>query len=320
MKTELTTQPIRSWLFSDTAKNELAVVGRGILSGERLANILYICVQKTPALANCTPASLMNACKTLVNMGCEPDNIHGYLVPRKCKDTRLNTWVDTCVPIPSARGLMRMARAHGITNLNIGTVYEDDHFQWFIRDGHFTMAHESAWKPATETILGFYCTWTDKDGHLHGERMTLAEVHTIRDRSDAYRRCVENRAKGKDSTCPWDTDFVQMALKTVIKRAAKQWDLPLDVQHAMLDADIAEFGTDKEVMRNCRRVTPHQDTTLEAAGFSPQPPTPTDEIPGLENTTEPPQIRNTSRVTRNSESTLFPLPVETSAPRMEADA
>lgn len=307
MKTELTTQPIRSWLFSDTAKNELAVIGRGVMSGERLANILYVCVQKTPALANCTPASLMNATKTLVNMGCEPDNIHGYLVPRKCKDSRLNTWVDTCVPIPSARGLMRMARAHGITNLNIGTVYEDDHFQWFIRDGHFTMSHESAWKPATETILGFYCTWTDKDGHLHGERMTLEEVHTIRDRSDAYRRCVENRAKGKDTTCPWDTDFVQMAHKTVIKRAAKQWDLPLDVRRAMLDAEIAEFGTDKEHLRNCRRVTPHQET-------------PTDPPLVLENTETPePPIRNSSIVNRNSDQTLFPLPVETSAPRMEAD-
>lgn len=289
MKTELTTQPIRTWLFSDAAKNELAVIGRGVMSGERLANILYVCVQKTPSLANCTPASLMNATKTLVNMGCEPDNIHGYLVPRKCKDSRLNTWVDTCVPIPSARGLMRMARAHGVTNLNIGTVYEDDHFQWFIRDGHFTMSHESAWKPATETILGFYCTWTDKDGHLHGERMTLEEVHTIRDRSDAYRRCVE-----KGGTCPWITDFVQMALKTVIKRAAKQWDLPLDVQHAMLDADIAEFGTDKEVMRNCRRVTPHQEPEIITPA------------PALDNTAA-------------AESTLFPLPVETSAPRMEAD-
>lgn len=305
----LTTQrDIRSWLFTDTARNELATIARGLMSGDRLVNILYVCVQKTPALAECTPASLMNATKTLINMGCEPDNIHGFLVPRKCK-TANGSWVATCVPIPSARGLLRMARNNGITNLNVNAVYEEDSFQWFIREGRFTMSHDQTWSPAPDSIIGFYCTWTDKDGYLHGERMSVQEINTIRDRSDAYRRCME-----KGGTCPWITDYEQMALKTVIKRAAKQWDLPLDVQNAMLDADIAEFGTEKEHMRNVTR----QHRQLEE---EPQPSAQADQQEEQPETLtpEPPPTKGWQNFMERNAATLFPIPAETSAPRMEAD-
>jgi recombinational DNA repair protein RecT len=117
---------------------------------------------------------------------------------------------------------------------------------WKTLDGQFTMTHEQDWNPTGEPV-GFFCIWSDKDGHLHGERMSSAEVNKIRDRSDAYKRYLE-----KGSTCPWVTDYNQMALKTVIKRAAKQWDLPLEIQHAMQDADVAEFGDNRQVLKEAR--------------------------------------------------------------------
>lgn len=235
---------LRRWLLSPQAQGDLAAVAHGTMSGERLANVLYQCVNRTPKLATCELPDLITATRTLLILGCEPDNVHGYLVPRNIKGN--NGWKTIPVPIPSARGLMRMARANGVNNLNIGVVYANDGFTWQIYDGEFSMSHTQDWNPTGEPI-GFYCTWQDAQGHLHGERMSAQEVNGIRDRSDAYKRYVE-----KGTTCPWVTDYNQMALKTVIKRAAKQWDLPIEIQHAMQDADVAEFGNDKQVMREAR--------------------------------------------------------------------
>lgn len=270
------TASLRRWLLSPQAQTDLAAVAHGTMSGERLANILYQCVNRTQQLQQCSLPDLFTATRTLLLMGCEPDNVHGYLVPRNIK--RGNTWATIPVPIPSARGLMRMARANGVKNLNIGAVYEHDTFEWYTRDGKFTMNHAQDWNPGGK-LLGFFCTWADKDGNLHGERMSTDEVNEIRGRSDAYKRYLE-----KGSTCPWVTDYNQMALKTVIKRAAKQWDLPLEIQHAMQDADVAEFGDNRQVLKEARvrELSPENLPPASAPAPAALPAEPAaDEIPGI---------------------------------------
>lgn len=216
-------------------------VACNVVTGERMANVALQCINKTPDLAECDPKTLISALKTLAMMGCEPDGIHGYLVPHRNR----KEGTVTATPIPSARGLMRMARANGVGNINIGIVRQGDSFTWKIQNGKFIMSHEEAW-PSTGEPIGYYCTWTDKQRVLHGVRMTKAEVDAIRNRS----RAADNG--------PWVTDPDQMALKTVIKRAAKQWDLPTEAQQAMKDADDQEFA------RDMRNVTPaRRDLRLE---------------------------------------------------------
>lgn len=275
-----TTSSLRRWLLSPQAQTDLAAVAAGTMSGARCANILYQCVNRTPKLQEVSLPDLFSATKTLLIMGCEPDNVHGYLVPRNVKVG--NTWKVIPVPIPSARGLMRMARANGIQNLNIGAVYEHDTFEWYTRNGAFTMNHAQDWNPGGR-LLGFYCCWSDAQGNLHGERMSTEEVNEIRARSDAYKRYLE-----KGTTCPWVTDYNQMALKTVIKRAAKQWDLPIEIQHAMQDADVAEFGDNRQVMREARvremapeNIPPAPEAPAPVALEAPTTDEP-DFIPGLE--------------------------------------
>ena len=43
------------------------------------------------------------------------------------------------------------------------------------------MSHIPEWDDSTAPIRGFYCTWTDKDLYLHGERMSLRAVEEITD-------------------------------------------------------------------------------------------------------------------------------------------
>lgn len=93
--------------------------------------------------------------ENLLMMRCEPDGIHGYLVPFWAKDKATGKPVLTCVPVPSARGLMRMARSNGVTNLNIGIAREGEPFYWNIEDGKFVMGHTPGWDDDKKPIRGF---------------------------------------------------------------------------------------------------------------------------------------------------------------------
>lgn len=227
-------------VMSEDVKGHIAQLVEGMMTPERCISIFWHCCQKTPLLQRCAPVTLIVSLKNLLMMRCEPDGIHGYLVPFWSNDKASGRSVLTCVAVPSARGLMRMARSNGVTNLNIGIAREGEPFYWNIEDGKFVMGHTPGWDDDKKPIRGFYCTWTDKDSYLHGERMSLKAVNDIMARSNS-------RNKKGEIVGPWKTDFEQMGLKTVIKRASKQWDLPLYIQQAMSVSDEQEFGSE---MRN----------------------------------------------------------------------
>ena len=242
-------------VMSEDVKTHITQFVEGMMTPERCISIFWNCCQKTPLLQQCAPITLISSLKNLLLMRCEPDGIHGYLVPFWVNDKRTGNSILTCAPVPSARGLMRMARSNGVTNLNIGIVREGEPFSWRLDDGKFTMGHIPGWGDNEDPIRGFYCTWTDKDSYLHGERMSLKAVEEIKGRS-------KSKNKKGEIVGPWVTDFGQMGLKTVIKRASKQWDLPLVIQAAMQAADDQEFEG------NMRNVTPEK-TDGPAEGETP---------------------------------------------------
>lgn len=245
---------IRSWLQnSPTAMKELAALSKGLMSGERLVNVIYQCMRKTPALLECKPAAIMSATKTLVLMGCEPDGINGYIVPvRRCVEVNgRKQWVQDAMPVPSARGLMRMAKQNGIANIQTGVVKEGEYFKWGVKDGKFSCSHLPNLEARdTAKTLYYYVLWSEKaGGALHGELMTEKEVQAIRARSKAK------------NDGPWVTDYEQMALKTVIKRAAKMWPLPYETNNALIEADNAEFS--QRTMRNVTGIQPAAESLPE---------------------------------------------------------
>ena len=157
--------------MSSDMKNAITGLVEGMMTPERCISIFWHCCQKTPQLQQCAPVTLIAALKNLLMMRCEPDGIHGYLVPFWVNDKSSGQSILTCAAIPSARGLMRMARSNGVTNLNIGIVRNGEPFSWRLDDGRFTMSHVPGWDDTKDPIRGFYCTWTDKDRYLHGERL-----------------------------------------------------------------------------------------------------------------------------------------------------
>lgn len=240
MNTEIKTnsRTLREDLFSKGCLDALREVGSNIVTPERMANVAWLCVQKTPDLQRCDSKTLISALKHLAILGCEPDGIHGYLVPFNKRDRDGNVVQTVVTPIPSARGLMRMARDCGIRDIHIGVVHKGDTFSWKTAAGKFTMLHEVKDWPEEGEAIGYYCVWRDSNGDLDGSRMSKKEVDAIKDRSRAI-------------SGPWVTDYEQMALKTVIKRASKLWPMPTEKLEALKAID--EIENESAPMRN---VTP----------------------------------------------------------------
>lgn len=62
-------------------------------------------------------------------------------------------------------------------------------------------------------VIGAYVVVKTRDGDFLTTTMPIAEILSIRDRSEAFKQGVG----------PWKTDFGEMAKKTVVKRAYKLW-------------------------------------------------------------------------------------------------
>lgn len=192
------------------------------------ANILAA-VTMTPALLSCDRPSLFRSAMVAANLGLMVDPVlgHAYLIP----------YGKVVQCIPGYKGLIHLARQSGeIASLYAHEVYENDTFDMELGTNK-RIVHKPLLTGKRGNLLGVYAAWSyskavDQSGKLamDFEYMTLEEVNAIRDRSKAQ------------TSGPWKTDYVQMARKTVIRRAAKY--LPLSVQRAhILDTAFDTGGT-----------------------------------------------------------------------------
>ena len=125
-----------------------------------------------------------------------------YLVPRKGK---------ACLDV-SYMGLIRLATDTGsIMWARAELVHEHDEFIY----------HGATEKPEFNSpnpfnrgqIVGVYCVAKTKEGDYLSGIMSIEEVNSIRDRSEAF----------KKNSGPWVTDYGEMVKKTIIKRESKTW-------------------------------------------------------------------------------------------------
>lgn len=84
--------------------------------------------------------------------------------------------------------------------------------------------------------VGAYVVAKTADGDYLTDVMSTDEINAIRDRSTAWKAWVE-----KKRSCPWVTDWTEMAKKTVVKRASKMWP-----KTERLDSAIHHLNTDGE--------------------------------------------------------------------------
>lgn len=207
------------------------------LNPDRMARIALTCFRTTPKLAECEPASVFAAVLQASQLGLEPGLLgQCYLIPynNSIKDDA-GKWHKRmeCQLQVGYQGLVDLARRSGrVVSLEAHNVYARDKF-----DLSFGMATRLEHTPTLDGDKGefrlSYAVAHLKDGGVHVEVMTRAEIEGIRDRSQNVQS-----AKRYGKTTPWDTDFGEMARKTVLRRICKF--LPKSVELAQaIELDTA---------------------------------------------------------------------------------
>lgn len=154
--------------------------------------------------------SVVNAVTNIAAIGISlnPAKKQAYLVPRDRK---------ICLDI-SYIGLMDLAMDTGSLRwAQAALVYSNDTFSLT----GFDKAPDHTFNPFSTDrgdVVGVYVVVKTADGDYLTTTMGVDEVNSIRDRSSAWKAWISKKA-----SCPWVTDWGEMAKKTCVKRAYKFW-------------------------------------------------------------------------------------------------
>lgn len=170
--------------------------------------------------------SVINAVVNIAAIGISlnPAKRQAYLVPRDGK---------ICLDI-SYMGLLDLAIDSGSIRWGQAElVYETDAFALNGVDQQPTHKRNPFAKDRGD-VVGVYVVVKTADGDYLTTAMAVDEINAIRDRSSAWKAWVS-----KQKSCPWVTDWGEMAKKTVVKRAYKYWP-----KSDRLDQAIHHLNTD----------------------------------------------------------------------------
>lgn len=202
-----------------------------VITPERFTRMVLSALSMNQRLAECTPQSFLGAMMTAAQLGVEPNTPLGqaYLIPFRNHGTM------ECQFQLGYKGLIDLAYRSGeVSIIQAHTVYENDEFEYELGLDP-KLKHIPA--PANRgAATHYYAMFRTKDGGCGFAVMSREEVEQhARKYSKAY------------SSGPWQTNFDEMAKKTVLKKALKYAPLKSDFVRGMtadetikstLDADM----------------------------------------------------------------------------------
>lgn len=230
-------------LASPKIKAQIALALPRHMTPERMTRIALTELRKTPKLQQCDPASFLGAVVQCAQLGLEPGSSlgHAYILPFDRRKKIGGTWQTVATEaqvIVGYRGMIDLARRSGqVVSIDARAVYEGDAFECGF-GLEATLKHVPAWDDPNRTnkpLRFVYAVAKLKDGGVQFEVMSRGEIEAIRGRS-----------KSKDDG-PWVTDFVAMALKTVVRRLFKYLPVSIELQQAVTLDERAEAGISQDL-------------------------------------------------------------------------
>lgn len=208
------------------------------IPAERFARVVMTAIQRNPELLEVERGSLWRAATEAAQDGLLPDGREGAMVVRRDfkNNRKLANWQ------PMIAGIRKKARNSGeIASWDAQIVRQGDHFQFQLGDAA-QVNHTYDLQSERGDIIGAYSVCVLKDGTKSYEVMSIAEIHAIRDRSDAWRAYKA----GKIKSTPWSTDEGEMCRKTVARRHAKMLPMSSDLDDLVRRDDaLYNFEEDK---------------------------------------------------------------------------
>lgn len=205
---------VKGWIESEDFKGQVARSLPKHITPDRFLRVSLTATNKTPAILQCTPESVLGCLLQCSQFGLEPDGRRAHLIP----------YGANCTLIIDYKGLAELAMRSGlVASLHADVVCENDEFDY---DRGRLIKHRINFREPRGKVYAVYALATLKDGAEKCEVMTMEEVDAIRKRSKS------------GNSGPWKTDFNEMAKKTVFRRLSK-W-LPLSPEFR----DAAEADDD----------------------------------------------------------------------------
>lgn len=167
-------------------------------TADRFLQVALTCLNKTPALANCTQESLFSAFLTLSSLGLEPDGRRAHLIP----------FGQTVTVIVDYKGLVELVMRSGeVSKIHADVVCEADDFEY---DRGVINRHKIDFRKDRGQPYAAYAMVTMRaTNDVACAVMGRAEIEAVRKRSRS------------PNSGPWVTDWAEMAKKTVFRRLTK---------------------------------------------------------------------------------------------------
>ena len=188
-----------------------------VITPERFTRIVLSALSTNPQLAQTTPQSFLGAMMTAAQLGLEPNTPLGqaYLIPFRNKGT-----LETSFQL-GYKGLIDLAYRSGeVSVIQAHTVYENDEFEYSF-GLEPTLRHVPA-KSDRGAPTHVYAVFRTKDGGYGFEVMSMDDV---RQHAQKFSKAYGNG--------PWQTNFEEMAKKTVLKKVLKYAPLKSDFVRAV---------------------------------------------------------------------------------------
>lgn len=204
-----------------------------VMTPERFSRITLSALSATPKLKECTPQSFLGAMMTAAQLGLEPNTPLGqaYLIPFR------NHGHMQCQFQLGYKGLIDLAYRSGeVSIIQAHTVRENDDFAYEL--GLDPKLHHVPAKSNRGNAIAYYAMFKTKDGGYGFQVMSIDEVNA---HARAYSKSF--------SSGPWQTNFDEMAKKTVLKKVLKYAPLKSDfvrgiAQDSTIKNEIADDMAD----------------------------------------------------------------------------
>ena len=189
-----------------------------VLTPERFTRIVLTTLSSNEKLQQCTPQSFLGGMMQAAQLGLEPNTPLGqaYLIPYR------NHGNLECQFQLGYKGLISLFYRSGGKALQAQTVHENDTFEF-----EFGLEPKLRHVPAMGDrgrVIAYYAVYWTKDGGYGFEVMSYEDARAH------MRRYSKAAEKGSS---PWQSNFDEMAKKTVIKKALKYAPLSTDFVRAM---------------------------------------------------------------------------------------
>ena len=222
-------KPLTMQDYIKKMQGEIAKALPSVLTPERFTRITLSALSTNAKLAQTTPKSFLGAMMTSAQLGMEPNTPLGqaYLIPYK------NHGVLECQFQLGYKGLIDLAYRSGqVSTIQAQTVYANDEFEYEL-GLEPKLRHVPAKTNRGEPVF-FYAVFRTKDGGYGYEVMSIDDVRT---HAKKYSKAYGNG--------PWQTNFEEMAKKTVLKKALKYAPLKTEFVRGLsadetIKSDISE--------------------------------------------------------------------------------